>query len=138
MSIATVEEDPVEFLSEEWMAERLRLAATGPTGQVDVSMRLQHIVIGGPKGTVRYFDEVVAGTLVRCGLGDIDSPHVTITNQWEDELAVLRGEADPVDILMAGRVTVEGDQSRLLMLAPVLTSQPAGDVVKSLANVTDA
>jgi hypothetical protein len=94
-------------------------------------------VEGGPNGTVRYFDELVDGRLARSGLGDIEAPTVTITNQWSDELAVLRGQVDPADILIAGRVLVEGDQQHLMMMVPALISPTAGELTAELAAATD-
>jgi len=128
---------PVRFLSSEWLDERYRLAWTAPPDLSDVSIRIQHVVVGGPQGTVRYYDNIVDGRLAASGLGDIDSPSVTITNQWSDELAVLKGEMDPADILMAGRVLVEGDQQQLLLLAPALISAVASRLATELAAVTE-
>jgi hypothetical protein len=127
----------LRFLSQEWLDERHRLAWTAPAGLTDITIRIQHIVEGGPDGTVRYYDNVVNGRLEASGLGEIESPTVTITNQWSDELAVLRGQADPADILIAGRVTVTGDQQHLLLIVPALISAPALALVGQLAAATE-
>lgn len=128
----------MRFLSQEWLDERCRLAWTAPPELSDVTIRIQHVVLDGPDGTVRYYDNVVDGRLVATGLGDIESPTVTVTNQWSDELAVLRGQVDPADILIAGRVSVEGEQQMLLQLAPALISSIANKLVVQLASVTEA
>ena len=126
----------MQFLSEEWLEERYRLAWTAPPSVSDVTIRIQHVVEGGPLGTVRYYDDVVDGRLARSGRGDIDDPHVTITNQWYDELAVVWGQVDPADILIAGRVTVDGDQRLLLLIVPALISPIAGQLATELAAKT--
>jgi hypothetical protein len=126
----------LRFLSEEWLRERHRLAWTAPAALSDVTVRIQHVVEGGPDGTVRYYDDVVDGRLARSGLGEIESPSVTITNQWSDELAVLRGQVDPADILIAGRVLVEGEQQQLLLMVPALISTVARGLVAELSATT--
>ena len=117
----------LRFLSREWLEERHRLAWTAPSTLSDVTIRIQHVVLNGPDGTVRYYDDVVDGRLASSGLGDIDSPTVTVTNQWSDELGVLQGRIDPADILIAGRVMVEGDQQHLLLIVPALISATAAN-----------
>ncbi|MEY9905038.1 hypothetical protein ABIA35_001254 [Catenulispora sp. MAP12-49] len=127
----------IKFLSEEWLAERSRLAWTAPPTLSDSTVRIQHVVTGGPDGTIHYYDDVVEGRLVTTGLGKIDDPSVTITNDWSDELAVLRGQVDPADILLAGRVVVEGDQQKLLGMVPALISPTAAQLVVDLAAITE-
>jgi hypothetical protein len=127
----------LRFLSEEWLDERRRLAWTAPAQLSEISIRIQHVVLGGPDGTVRYYDDVVDGRLAGSGLGEIESPTVTVTNHWSDELGVLRGLVDPADILIAGRVTVEGDQQHLLLLVPALISNTAGELAAKLAESTE-
>jgi hypothetical protein len=127
----------VRFLSAEWLVERHRLAWTAPASLSDATIRIQHVVEGGPDGTVRYFDEVTGGRLVRSGLGDIADPTVMITNQWTDELAVLRGQVDPADVVIAGRVVVEGDQQQLFSIVPALISAVAQSLVGELSAATE-
>ena len=127
----------IKFLSEEWLAERSRLAWTAPPALSDSTVRIQHVVTGGPDGTVHYYDDVVDGRLLTSGLGEIEAPSVIITNDWSDELAVLRGQVDPADILLAGRVVVEGDQQKLLGMVPALISPTAAALVVELAAITE-
>lgn len=127
----------MQFLSQEWLAERHRLAWTAPPSLSDVTIRIQHVVEGGPEGTIHYYDDVVDGRLASSGLGEIEAPTVTITNLWSDELAVLRGQVDPADILIAGRVTVTGDQQHLLLIVPALISTTALTLAGQLAATTE-
>jgi hypothetical protein len=123
----------VEFLSEEWIDQRFRLATSG-RWLPDVDIRIQHVVNEGPRGTVCYYDDVREGVLVQSGLGSIDQPDVTITNLWADELAVMRGEADMFDVLMTGRVDVAGDHGRLFILIPTLTSPEVRMLAQALVS----
>ncbi|GIH11892.1 hypothetical protein [Rugosimonospora africana] len=123
----------MEFLSEEWMVQRFRLA-TSARWLPDTDIRIQHVVTEGPRGTVHYYDDVREGILVRSGLGSIDEPDVTITNLWADELAVMRGEADMFDVLMTGRVDVAGDHGRLFILIPTLTSPEVRLLARALVS----
>jgi len=112
----------VEFMSQEWISRRFKLGSVGKW-LPDLDVRIQHVVTDGPGGAeIHYYDEIVDGALVGCGLGDIERPDVTITNLWADELAVMRGDMDMFDVLLAGRVDVAGDHGRLFLLVPTLTS----------------
>jgi hypothetical protein len=123
----------MQFLSEQWMHERFRLA-TSAQWLPDIDICIQHVVCDGPDGTVHYYDEVRHGVLVRSGLGLAESPDVTITNLWSDELAVMAGELDMFDVLIAGRVQVDGDHGRLFVLVPVLTSPEVGALARLLVD----
>ena len=126
----------MQFLSEEWMHERARLA-NSLAASPGVNVRIQHTVSEGPAGIVQYFDRVENGKLQSWGLGVDPEAEVTIVNDWADELAVLRGEVDPMDLLMGGRVIVLGDQGKLLQVVPILQSPDVQRIAVLLAAVTD-
>lgn len=123
----------MRFLSEQWMRERFRLA-TSARWLPDIDIRIQHVVCDGPDGIVCYFDDVRNGVLVRSGLGRVEAPDVTITNLWSDELAVMAGELDMFDVLIAGRVQVDGDHGRLFVLVPTLMSPEVGALARLLVD----
>jgi hypothetical protein len=112
----------VDFLSEEWLAVRLHRGGA-QQWLPDMDVRIQHVVRGEPDDMViHYYDEIVGGRLVGSGRGTLADPDVTITNYWDDELAVLRGDKDMFDVLLAGRVDVDGDHGRLFLMVPTLVS----------------
>jgi hypothetical protein len=122
----------MEFMSQEWMSQRYKLGSIGQW-LPEMDARIQHVVTDCPDGNeVRYYDEIVGGALVGCGLGDIERPDVTITNLWADELAVMRGDVDMFDVLLAGRVDVGGDHGRLFLLVPTLMSPRFANFARAL------
>ena len=126
----------MRFLSQEWLAHRARLADVLPvTPGVDV--RIQHRVVGGPSDVIEYFDHIRDGRLASCALGVDADCDVTIINDYDDELRVLRGTVDPMDLLAEGRVVVLGDQGLLLRVALILQSELVAKLAVELAAVTD-
>lgn len=127
----------MKFLSAEWLAQRARLAeALPPTPGVNV--RIQHRVIGGPFEPIEYYDHVEDGRLAGWGLGVDDECDVTILNDYADELGVLRGSIDPMQLLTEGRVVILGDQGMLLSVATILQSDFVSNLARELSAVTDS
>jgi hypothetical protein len=127
----------LKFLSAEWLAERARLAnALPPTPGVNV--RIQHRVMGGPSEPIEYYDHVEDGRLTGWGLGVDDDCEVTILNDYADELGILRGSVDPMQLLTEGRVVVLGDQGMLLSVATILRSDFVANLAQELSTATDS
>jgi hypothetical protein len=131
----------VRFLSAEWLDYRLARSAEFILVQ-QVDLRIQHVVRGVPGaestgGTVWYYDELVAGSLVRSGLGTIENPHFTLHNTVDDEIGVYRGDVDPYLAVVEGRVRVDGDHTRLLSFLPLLQyhARELADIGTSLVDV---
>lgn len=125
------------FLSPEWLVERARMAERNLSPSPGIDVRIQHVVCGGPDGEIRYYDCVQDGLLVGSGRGEVDDPDVILTNTWADELGVLRGEIDPFDVIIEGRVEVRGDQSRLMTIVPILQSSYIDGISKYLVSLID-
>jgi len=105
----------VRLYSEEWVAafnEAVRgLEPTDP----GVSFRMLQVVHGGPEGTVRVALCAQEGRVsLERDPGDDPAPQVTISLQFDDALALARGELDPAGLLAAGRVRVRGNLSILV------------------------
>ena len=109
----------MRLYSDEWIAA-FNEAVAELEPDPDVSFRLHQIVDDGPEGTVRV--TLVAhegrGTLAReparDGAGDAPVPDATISVQFDDAVALARGELDPSGLLAAGRVRVRGNLSVLV------------------------
>lgn len=111
-----------EWLSEAWFEELRQVLADQPE-HPGASARVQFVLVGGPDGEVRYFWVVEDGRVVACSLGDLlDDAELTLTESWEDALAMQRGELDPSAAFMQGRIKVGGSMTRLLALLPLLSS----------------
>lgn len=110
-----------EWLSEEWFEELRRVGSAQPQ-HPGASARVQFVLVGGPDGEVRYYWVVEDGRLTACGLGELDDAELTLTESFDDALAIQRGELDSSAAFMQGRIKVGGSMTRLLALLPLLSS----------------
>jgi putative sterol carrier protein len=110
-----------KWLTQEWLDESTRLAADQPE-RPGASARLQYVVIGGPDGDVEYYWVVVDGRLVENRLGRLADADVTLTQSYEDAMAIQKGELDVNAAFLQGRVRPEGDLDRLMGLLPITMS----------------
>jgi hypothetical protein len=129
----------VRLYSDEWIAA-FNEAVAELEPDPDVSFRLHQIVDDGPEGTVRVTLVAHEGRVTlareparepardgarepardgarepaRDGAGDAPVPDATISVQFDDAVALARGELDPSGLLAAGRVRVRGNLSVLV------------------------
>jgi alkyl sulfatase BDS1-like metallo-beta-lactamase superfamily hydrolase len=83
---------------------------SGLTGTV------QHVVSGGPDGSVKYFWILEDGELRDAQLGTRPEPDITLTIPYADMVGVLEGEVDVNVLYMQGRMKTAGDPGKLLQL----------------------
>ena len=119
----------MRLYSEEWIAA-FNEAVRGLEADPHVSLRMLQVVQGGPEGTVRVLLRVQEGrvSLERAAAGQpgepapVPAPQVTVSVQFDDALALSRGELDPAGLLAAGRVKVRGDLSVLVTGQEILAA----------------
>ncbi len=123
----------MRLYSEDWIAA-FNEAVAGPGDEVgagsapeaDVSFRMLQVVHGGADGTVRVALCVHEGRVsMERDPGDEPAPDVTVSVQFDDAVALARGELDPASLLAAGRVRVRGDLS-VLVRGQALLAAAAG------------
>ena len=110
-----------KWLTQEWLDESTRLAATQPV-RPGVSARLQYVVTGGPGGDVEYYWIIVDGQLVENKLGALADSEVTLTESYEDAKRMQQGELDANAAFMQGRVKVTGNMAKLMAMLPITNS----------------
>ncbi|MFM2047385.1 MAG: hypothetical protein RL383_1462 [Actinomycetota bacterium] len=109
------------FLSDEWIeaARGIRTRHESAVPPIPVAVRVNVVAVGVPfgEGTVRAHIDTSAGSL-QMELGAIDSPDVTVTTDYETArtLFVDQDPASTMQAFMSGRIKVEGDISRIMML----------------------
>lgn len=111
------------YLSPEWLAE---FDAAGASEAVraavgDTRLTLQQIVIGADEPDVRYSVRVGDGRL-GVSAGDDRAADATITVDHATAVALARGNLSLHDALVAGRITIGGDPTRLLGASGALTA----------------
>ena len=116
----------VKFLSKEW-AEEVKSALQNneqlKSSAGAMSARIQQ-VITGPDGETRYWFTIENGQ-IDLGLGDIDNPDATITQDYDTAAALSKNELTGTAAYMSGKLKVSGDLMKLMQLQGVLTQLPS-------------
>lgn len=110
-----------DLLSPEWL-DLQRAAMAGLPERPGASARIQYDLSGGPDGPVSFFVVLEDGRIDTSGLGPADEPDFTMAMTWADFVASVRGEFDPTEGFMQGKVKVTGNIGRMLSVLPVTTS----------------
>jgi len=116
----------VQFLSDEWaQAVKGALASNDSVKSSAGSMtaRVQQVVTA-PDGEKRYWFKLEGGT-VDLGMGDIDNPDATITQDYDTAVALSKNELTGTAAYMSGKLRVTGDLMKLMQLQGVLGQLPA-------------
>ena len=115
----------VKFLSKEW-AEEVKSALQNneqmKSSAGAMSARIQQ-VISGSDGETRYWFTIENGQM-DLGLGDIDNPDATITQDYDTAAAPAKNELTGTAAYMSGKLKVSGDLMKLMQLQGVLSQLP--------------
>jgi len=122
----------VRLYSDEWIAA-FNEAVAGLEPDDGVSFRMLQVVRDSPEGTLRIMLSVLEGHVALERVPDAapaqppaePAPQVTVSVQFDDALALARGELDPARLLAAGRVRVRGDLSVLVRGQALLAATTA-------------
>lgn len=125
-----------KWLSQEWLDESTRLAAGQPV-RPGASARLQYVITDGPQGDVEYYWVVVDGQLAENRLGRLDDAEVTLTQSYDDAMAIQKGELDINAAFLQGRVRPSGDLERLTSLLPITMSSEFQAWNRAVAEMTE-
>ena len=119
----------VEFLTQEWCDETVKVATEHMTERPGSSVRLQYRIIGAPLNDGLYWWIVDEGRLTDAGIGELENAEVTLIMAYEDSLEIQQSKLDPQVAFMQGRMKVEGDMMKLMALLPI-TGSPDYDTVQ--------
>ena len=106
----------LRYLSRDWLdaigaeaarSDDVRTAAAGCT------IGLTQVVTGGPDGEVTYHLEVADGD-VGFGPGPAAAEDVRFVQDWPTAVAVATGALNAQEAFLRGRITMTGDQRRLV------------------------
>ena len=119
----------VRFLSPEWVERQRELLAelpgeAGEAGDGGATVRVQHVVTGGPDGDVAYHLAFEGGRVVDGGPGTDPDAEVVLTTVHEVAAAIAAGDVEPSVAFMQGRLKTEGPTSRLLPLLALTQTAP--------------
>src|SRR5687768_14851296 len=125
-----------KYLSKEWLEEQRQLAADQPE-RPGVSARMQYVVTGAPDGDIEYYWVLEDGKLLESELGKLSDAEVTLTQTWEDSVAIQKGELDANTAFMQGKVKVTGNMAKVMSLLPITSSPEYTALQEKLRTVTE-
>ena len=117
---------PVKFLSDGWakqVKDALNDDEAFKQGTAGQRAKIQQ-VITGPEGETRYWISIDDGT-IDLGMGDIDSPDVTIAQDRDTAVGMARSEISAVSAFMTGKLRVTGSMTLLMSLQAAFGRLPA-------------
>jgi hypothetical protein len=124
-----------QFLSESWIeaARDIRHRSSGDVPAIDVVVRINVITTKVPfgEGTISAYIDTSNGSL-EMELGSIDESDLTVTTDYETarKLFVEQDPTASMQAFMAGRIKVEGDITRLMVMQ---TSLPQTETTEAVA-----
>ena len=124
-----------QFLSESWIeaARDIRHRYAGDVPAIDVVVRINVITTKVPfgDGTISAYIDTSNGSL-EMELGSIEESDLTVTTDYETarKLFVEQDPTASMQAFMAGRIKVEGDITRLMVMQ---TSLPQTDTTDAVA-----
>jgi putative sterol carrier protein len=111
----------LRYLSRDWLAalgdevarrDEVRDAAAGH------ALAVTQVVTDGPDGDVTYHLEIGNGTVV-FGPGPAAAEDVRFVQNWDTAVAVATGTTNAQEAFLRGRITLAGNQRRLVDAQPV-------------------
>ncbi|NCX05563.1 MAG: hypothetical protein EBW68_07265 [Actinobacteria bacterium] len=124
-----------QFLSESWIeaARDIRHRYSGDVPVIDVVVRINVITTKVPfgDGSISAYIDTSNGSL-EMELGSIDDSDLTVTTDYETarKLFVEQDPTASMQAFMAGRIKVEGDITRLMVMQ---TSLPQTETTEAVA-----
>lgn len=116
----------VKFLSAEWaqeLQERLNANPTFTQAIGSQSVKIQQVITGNADGTFQYWLRLENGR-VDLGVGELQGPDATITQDYDSAVALARSELNPVTAFMTGRIRIAGNMMVLMGLQNALAVLP--------------
>ena len=124
-----------QFLSESWIeaARDIRHRYSGDVPAIDVIVRINVITTKVPfgEGSISAYIDTSNGSL-EMELGSIEDSDLTVTTDYETarKLFVEQDPTASMQAFMAGRIKVEGDITRLMVMQ---TSLPQTETTEAVA-----
>jgi hypothetical protein len=135
---------PYPFLSDEWLEEarRIRSEYKGKDTSIPHAVRMNLVVTSVPFGSTDIDAHLdTSGSELQLDTGHLENPDLKITVEYETAKAILV-EGNPqagLQALMAGKIRVEGDMTKLMALqtAPPGAGSAAAEMAVRLKAITE-
>jgi len=116
----------VKFLSDEWatqVQDKLNSNDSFKSAAGSQTAKIQQVVTT-PDGEKKYFFELAGGE-AKLGMGEIDGPDATISQDYDTAVALSKNELTGTSAYMSGKLRVSGDLMKLMQLQGALGQLPA-------------
>jgi putative sterol carrier protein len=123
-----------QFLSEDWMTavREIREKYADQASPVPYKVKLNQIITDVPfgEGEVRLYVDTSDGTM-QMEPGQLDDADVTLTTDYDTAKAIIvdQDQAVAMQAFMTGKVKVQGDMTKLMMM----NATPPDEVAKQVA-----
>jgi putative sterol carrier protein len=131
-----------QFLSDEWLEEAKRIRhenlsdAPAPAHVVRMNQVVTEVPFG--EGTIQAHMDTSDGEM-KMDLGHLENPDLTVTLDYATAKAILV-EGNPqagMQAFMAGKVKVEGDMTKLMVMQQAPADPKAAEVAKLIQDITE-
>ena len=130
------------FLSDEWLvqAKKIREEYRGKGQTVPHVVRMNQVITNVPfgEGTIQAHMDTSSGEL-ELDTGHLENPDLTVTLDYDTAKAILV-EGNPqagMQAFMAGRVKVEGDMTKLMVMQSVAPDPTAAEAAARIKDITE-
>ena len=123
-----------QFLSDEWMTavREIREKYADRATPVPYKIKLNQVITDVPfgDGEVRLYVDTSDGTM-SLEKGQLDDAEVTLTTDYDTARAVIvdQDQAAAMQAFMSGKIKVQGDMTKLMMM----NATPQDDIAKQVA-----
>lgn len=130
------------FLSDEWMAEarKIREEYRGQGAQIPHQVRMNQVITDVPfgSGTIEAHMDTTSGEL-EMELGHLETADLKVTVPYTVAKAIFV-EGNPqagMQAFMEGKIKVEGDMAKLMVMQSAPVDPVAGEVQRRLKDITE-
>ena len=129
------------FLSEEWFLSARAIADkyAGQIPDVPVKVKVNQVISGVPfgSGEVRTFIDTTSGQLVM-EQGEVDAADVTVSTDYATARALFvdQDQQAAMQAFMSGKVRIQGDMAKLMLLQAAPPSELAKQAAAELRDAT--
>jgi putative sterol carrier protein len=125
---------PHEFLSDGWFDEvhRIREKYEDQAPPLPYKVRMNQVITGAPFASdpVKIYLDTTSGKMVM-ERGEVEAPEVTLTTDWATARAIIveQDQAAAMQAFMSGKIKVQGDMTKLMMM----NAAPPDELAKTVA-----
>jgi hypothetical protein len=131
-----------QFLTPEWWeaVHAIRDKYADQASPVPYKIKLNQAITGAPfgDGEVRFHIDTTDGTM-RMQPGALDDPEVTVTTDYETarKIIVEQDQAAAMQAFMSGKIKVQGDMTKLMMMQGAPPDETAKAVATEIKAITE-